>query len=53
MPHLHLARCTSDQQGIMLMDPGGELLGVADVPEGDLGVGVPQQSLEDEQGRLV
>jgi hypothetical protein len=53
MPHLHPARCPSDQQGIMLTGPGGELLGVADAAEGSLGVGVTQQSLEDEQGRLV
>ena len=43
----------SDQQRIMLMGPGGEFLGVADVAEGGLGVGVTQQSLEDEQGPLV
>ncbi len=43
----------SDQQGIMLKGPGGKLLSAAEVAEGGLGVGVTQQSLEDEQGRLV
>jgi hypothetical protein len=37
----------------MLMGTGGELLGVADAADGGLGVEVTQQSLQDEQGRLV
>ena len=38
VPHLHPARRPSDQQGIMLMGPGGELPRVADAADSALGV---------------